>query len=66
MDDASHPLHTAINNQKSLFSPRLLLPKCRTNRLRNSFVPQAIRLYNSSIGGMRSNRKTEDVKEQQQ
>ena len=66
LDDANHPLHMVINNQMSLFSARLLLPKCRTNRLRNSFVPQAIRLYNSSTGGMRSNRKTEDGKEQQQ
>ena len=60
MDDTSHPLHTVISNQRSLFSQRLLLPKCRTNRLKNSFVPQAIRLYNSSLMGRRSNRKTED------
>ena len=66
LDDVNHPLHMAINNQMSLFSARLLLPKCRTNRLRNSFVPQAIRLYNSSTGRMRSNRKTEEGKEQQQ
>ncbi|KAI3376403.1 hypothetical protein L3Q82_016891, partial [Scortum barcoo] len=38
MDNASHPLHTVISNQRSLFSERLLLPKCRTNRLKNSFV----------------------------
>ncbi|KAI3375611.1 hypothetical protein L3Q82_003928 [Scortum barcoo] len=37
MDNASHPLHTVISNQRSLFSERLLLPKCRTNRLKNSF-----------------------------
>ena len=53
MENASHPLHTVINNQRSLFSGRLLLPKCRTNRLKNSFVPQAIRLHNSSLGGRR-------------
>ena len=41
MDNASHPLHTVISNQRSLFSERLLLPKCRTNRLQNSFVPKA-------------------------
>ncbi|KAI3366550.1 hypothetical protein L3Q82_000682 [Scortum barcoo] len=29
MDNASHPLHTVIiSNQRSLFSERLLLPKC--------------------------------------
>ncbi|KAI3352423.1 hypothetical protein L3Q82_005383 [Scortum barcoo] len=27
MDNASHPLHTVISNQRSLFSERLLLPK---------------------------------------
>ena len=57
LDDANQ--HMTINNQMSLFSTRLLLPKCRTNRLRNSFDPQAIRLYHYSIGGVRSNRKTE-------
>ncbi|KAI3358229.1 hypothetical protein L3Q82_003231 [Scortum barcoo] len=51
MDNASHPLHTVISNQRSLFSERLLLPKCRTNRLKNSFVHHAITLYNSSQGG---------------
>ena len=53
IDNASHPLHTVISNQRSLFSGRLLLPKCRTNRLKNSFVPHAIILYNSSLGGRR-------------
>ncbi|KAI3371465.1 hypothetical protein L3Q82_023573 [Scortum barcoo] len=54
MDNASHPLHTVISNQRSLFSERLLLPKCRTNRLKNSFVHHAITLYNSSQGGRRT------------
>lgn len=53
IDNASHPLHTVISNQRSLFSGRLLLPKCRTTRFKNSFVPHAIRLYNSSLGGRR-------------
>ena len=45
-DNASHPLHTVISNQRSLFSERLLLPKCRTNRLRNSFIPHTTTLNN--------------------
>uniref|UniRef100_A0A8C4FB33 RRM domain-containing protein n=1 Tax=Dicentrarchus labrax TaxID=13489 RepID=A0A8C4FB33_DICLA len=53
IDNASHPLHTVLSNQRSLFSERLLLPKCRTNTLKNSFVPHAITLYNSSLGGRR-------------
>ncbi|KAI3367045.1 hypothetical protein L3Q82_009676, partial [Scortum barcoo] len=39
MDNASHPLHTVISNQRSLFSERLLLPKCRTNRLQELLCP---------------------------
>ncbi|KAI3364649.1 hypothetical protein L3Q82_011427, partial [Scortum barcoo] len=31
MDNASHPLHTVISNQRSLFSERLLLPKPSVN-----------------------------------
>jgi len=53
INNASHPLHTIISNQRSRFSGRLLLLKCRTNRLKDSFVPHAIRLYNSSLGGRR-------------
>ncbi|KAI3366553.1 hypothetical protein L3Q82_000685 [Scortum barcoo] len=33
MDNASHPLHTVISNQRSLFSERLLLPKYELRRL---------------------------------
>ena len=61
LDNASHPLHTVITSQRSRFSERLLLPKCRTNRLRNSFVPRAIKLFNSSLGGRRGNRRTEGL-----
>ena len=61
MDNASHPLHTTITNQRSLFSDRLLLPRTNTNTLKNSSVPRAIKLYNSTVAGggnrthMRSN-----------
>ncbi|KAM7370220.1 hypothetical protein PAMP_011491 [Pampus punctatissimus] len=50
MDNASHPLHTISSSQRTLFSGRLLLPKCRTNRLKNSFVHHAITL-NPLLGG---------------
>jgi len=39
IDNVSHPLHTIISTQRSRFSGRLLLPKCWTNRLKDSFVP---------------------------
>ncbi|KAI4874531.1 hypothetical protein NFI96_008029 [Prochilodus magdalenae] len=48
MDNVHHPLHTTIIRQRSSFSGRLLSQSCSTDRLRKSFVPQAIRLFNSS------------------
>ena len=59
IDNDSQPLHTIISNQRSLSSDRLLLPKYRTNRLKNPFVPHAIILYNSSLGGRRKAKRTE-------
>lgn len=41
----------SYDNQRGLFSDRLLLTKSNTNRLNNSFVPRAIKLYNSIVGG---------------
>uniref|UniRef100_A0A665T724 Reverse transcriptase domain-containing protein n=1 Tax=Echeneis naucrates TaxID=173247 RepID=A0A665T724_ECHNA len=62
MDNASHPLQPVISAQKSLLSDRLLLPRCRTNRFKDSFVPRAIKLYNSALGGRgRSSRKKEGL-----
>ena len=46
--DDRHPLHTIIINQRSLISDRLRSLSCRTDRLRRSFVPRAIQLYNST------------------
>lgn len=46
MDDISHPLYIIISHQRNLFSDRLILLKCRTNRLKDSFVPHASKLYN--------------------
>lgn len=48
LDNADHPLHSTIIRQRSVFSDRLLSLSCSTDRLRKSFVPQAIRLFNSS------------------
>ncbi|TWW54883.1 hypothetical protein D4764_0125760 [Takifugu flavidus] len=39
MDNVHHPLHTVIHSQRSLISQRLRLPKFRTNRLGNAFIP---------------------------
>lgn len=48
MDNVHHPLHNTITMQRSSFSGRLLSQSCSTDRFRKSFVPQAIRLFNSS------------------
>ncbi|KAI4880985.1 hypothetical protein NFI96_013666 [Prochilodus magdalenae] len=48
MDNVHHPLHSTIIRQRSSFSGRLLSQSCSTDRLRKSFVPQAIKLFNSS------------------
>ncbi|KAI3375915.1 hypothetical protein L3Q82_003775 [Scortum barcoo] len=50
IDNPSHPLHSAISRQRSSFSDRLLSLSCSTDRLRRSFLPHAIRLYNTSQG----------------
>ena len=46
--DSSHPLHPVLSQcaPKRESSRCLICLKSRTNRLRNSFVPTAIRLYN--------------------
>lgn len=41
-----HPLHSIFSGLKSSFSERLVMPRCSTERLRNSFVPAAVRFYN--------------------
>lgn len=48
MSNTSHPLHTV--DQRSQFSKKLLLPRCETNRFKNSFVPCAIKLHNCAVG----------------
>lgn len=49
-DNSNHPLHELVEGQRSLFSGRLLSLNCSTDRLRKSFLPRAIRLYNISLG----------------
>lgn len=41
LDNGSHPLHSDISTQRSLFSQRLLRPKSWTNRLQNPSHPSA-------------------------
>uniref|UniRef100_A0A3B1JI52 Reverse transcriptase domain-containing protein n=1 Tax=Astyanax mexicanus TaxID=7994 RepID=A0A3B1JI52_ASTMX len=57
MDDDGHPLHSIIMDHRSSFSGRFLSQSCSTDRLRRSFVPRAIRLFNSS----QWSRKREDT-----
>ncbi|KAI4898558.1 hypothetical protein NFI96_004317 [Prochilodus magdalenae] len=48
MDNASHPLHCAVEKQRSTFSGRLRQLRCAKERRVRSFLPTAIRLYNDS------------------
>lgn len=43
-------LHSAISSQRSSFSDGLLSFSCSTDRLRRSFLPHAIRHFNTSQG----------------
>ena len=45
----SHPLHNVLIERRSSFSERLIPPRCTTERHRKSFLPVAIKLYNSSL-----------------
>ena len=47
LDNDHHPLHSTLNGQRSIFSGRLLSLSCSSDRLRKSFVPRAIQLFNA-------------------
>lgn len=59
LSNQSHPLHSVSTHQRSSVSTRLLSLSCSTDRLRNSFVPRAIRLYNAATSAR--GRKREGV-----
>jgi len=46
MDNSKHPLHHLVP-PKMKYSGKLMLPLCRSERSKNSFVPQMALLYNS-------------------
>lgn len=48
MDNTSHPLHETVGTLSSSFSGRLIHPRCKKERYRRSFIPAAVRLYNTS------------------
>ena len=47
MDNPSHPLYAELRQLRSTFSHRLIQPRA-SKRLGGSFIPSAIRLYNTS------------------
>lgn len=49
MDNEDHPLYNVVDELRSTFSHRFTSLKCSTERHRKSFLPTAIRLYNSSL-----------------
>ena len=48
LDNGRHPLHSLLEGQRSSQGGRLLSLRSRTERYRRSFVPTAIRLFNTS------------------
>ncbi|KAK0141058.1 hypothetical protein N1851_021940 [Merluccius polli] len=47
LDNTSHPLRDTVWFLSSSFSSRLLHPRCKKERFHRSFIPTAIRLYNT-------------------
>ena len=47
LENNKDPLHSILVGQRSSCSERLISLSCRTERFRRSFVPTAIRLFNS-------------------
>lgn len=50
MENPLHPLNSIILRQRSSFSDRLLLLPCSTDKLRRSFLPYAMQLFDSTQG----------------
>ena len=47
LENNKHPLHSILAGQRNSCSERLISLHCRTERFRRSFIPTAIRLFNS-------------------
>ena len=47
MDNTSHLLHDTVGSLSRSFSCRLLHPRCKKERFCRSFIPPAVRLYNT-------------------
>ena len=48
LDNNTQSLHQVLTSHRSTFSNRLMPPLCKTEHQRKSFLPVAIRLFNSS------------------
>jgi hypothetical protein len=46
--DPEHPLHSTLRDLRIQRSGRLSMPQCRTERLRRSFIPAAVKFLNSN------------------
>ena len=46
LTNTENPLYGIMNGLRSKFSGRLLMPSCSTERIKRSFVPSAVMLYN--------------------
>ena len=48
INDETHPLHTTFDTCRAVRSGRFRIPKVKTNRFLNSFVPRAMKIFNSN------------------
>ena len=46
--DETHPLHTEIDQLKLVTSGRFAIPRAKTNRYLNSFIPSAVKAFNDN------------------
>ena len=46
--DPEHPLNSTLMDLRIQSNGRFLMPKCRTERFRRSFIPAAVRYFNAN------------------
>ena len=51
LNDITHPLRQELDNRLTVHSGRMRVPKARTVRYSNSFVPQTVSVFNHSARG---------------
>ena len=50
LNDDTHPLRPEFDNRRTDRSDRFIVPRTRTTRYRQSFIPSAMHIFNSQLG----------------